>query len=72
MKLINKKHYKISNVSEKLSLWQQELETDISKIYYNFKESQLYFVLKKWITKTNSEQFLPDIITNSNTLNPDD
>ena len=79
MQLLKKRHYKISTVNEKLSQWQQELESDISKTYHNFKEILLYFVLKSWMTQINSAKTSPDINfyqkNNSSSffiLNPDD
>ena len=78
MQLLKKRHYKISTVAEKLSQWQQELELDLSKVYYNFKESLLYFVFKSWMTTINSLKSSADINSYPNnpntpiTLNPDD
>ena len=77
MQLLKKKHYKISSVTEKLSIWQQELDTEISKTNYIFKECLLYFVLKSWITKVNSAKNSSEINPPSNNsssyiLNPED
>ena len=77
MQLLKKRQYKITSVDEKLSLWQQELNIDISKNYYHFKECLLYFVLKSWITDINSSKSSYDINSpsnnaSSNVLNPED
>ena len=76
MQLLKKRHYKISNVNEKLSLWQQELNLDISKTYHHFKECLLYFVLKSWVEKIDSSNNSLDKNSHSNnssySLNPED
>ena len=76
MQLLKKRHYKISSVNEKLSSWQQELDSDISKTYHHFKECLLYFVLKSWIENINSSNNSIDMNSPSNNssyaLNPED
>ena len=79
MQLLKKRRLKITNISEKLILWQKELDLDLSKTYQNFKETILYFVLKSWLNKVNSSnksKIFDSSIENSNisssVLNPED
>ena len=70
MQLLKKRHLKILSIQEKLSQWQQELDLDISKNHFHFKESLLYFVLKSWLYKNNTSP-LPDIIMPNTSFNID-
>ena len=70
MQLLKKRHLKILSIPEKLSQWQQELDLDISKNHFHFKESLLYFVLKSWLYKNNTSP-LPDIIMPNTSFNID-
>ena len=77
MQLLRKRHLKILTISEKLYQWQQELELELSRTYFHFKESLLYFVLRTWLNKNNNSSILPDIntsnISNSSmNIHPDD
>ena len=71
MQLLKKHHLKILTIPEKLSQWQRELDFDISKNHYHFKESLLYFVLKSWLSKNNNISSLPDINTSNSSYNID-
>ena len=76
MQLLKKRHHNIVNFNDKLSIWEKELESNISKTFYNFKELLFYIVLKSWMNKPQSaKNLLPDINyskkNSSLTLNPD-
>ena len=73
MQLLKRRHFKISSVTDKIMQWQQELVSNISKVYNNYKESLFYFILKSWLIKENNSSQILFVINNSSfNLNPEE
>ena len=66
MQLLKKRHFKISSITDKILQWEQELNSNISKVHNNYKESLFYFILKSWLIKDSNSSTISLEINNSN------